>query len=54
MAREKSYGAVKGSQKTQFTVIGDDYLENGPVTNWRALLIVDGKIVALTQSYLWK
>lgn len=54
MAREKTYGAVKGSQKTQFTIIGDDYLENGPVTNWRALLIVDGKIVGLTQSYLWK
>jgi hypothetical protein len=54
MAREKSYSGVKGSVRTQFTIIGDDYLENGPVTNWRALLIVDGKIVALTQSYLWK
>ena len=54
MAREKSYSAVKGSVKTAFTVIGDDYLENGPVTNWRALLIVNGRIVGLTQSYLWK
>jgi len=54
MAREKSYAAVKGSHRTQFTIIGDDYLENGPVTNWRALIIVDGKIVGLTQSYLWK
>jgi len=54
MAREKSYTAVKGSIKTQFTIIGNDYLENGPVTNWRALLIVDGRIVGLTQSYLWK
>jgi hypothetical protein len=54
MAREKSYSAAKGSKKTQFTVIGDDYLENGPITNWRALLIVDGKIVGLAQSYLWK
>ena len=54
MAREKTYTAVKGSRKTQFSIIGDDYLENGPVTNWRALLIVDGKIVGLTQSYLWK
>ena len=54
MAREKSYTAVKGSRKTQFSIIGDDFLENGPVTNWRALLIVDGKIVGLTQSYLWK
>ena len=54
MAREKSYPSAKGSRKTQFSIIGDDYLENGPVTNWRALLIVDGKIVGLAQSYLWK
>lgn len=54
MAREKSYTNVKGSTKTEFTIIGDDYLENGPVTNWRCLLIVDGKIVGLTQSYLWR
>jgi len=54
MARERSYTNVKGSVKTQFTIIGDDYLENGPVTNWRCLLIVNGKIVGLTQSYLWK
>jgi hypothetical protein len=53
MARERSYSNVKGSTKTQFTIIGDDYLENGPVTNWRCLIIVDGKIVGLTQSYLW-
>ncbi len=54
MAREKSYSNVKGSTKTQFTIIGDDYLEDGPITNWRCVLIVDGKIVALTQSYLWR
>jgi hypothetical protein len=54
MAREKSYSAVRGSRETRFTVIGDDYLENGPITNWRALLIVDGKIVGMTQSYLWR
>jgi hypothetical protein len=54
MAREKSYSAAKGSYTTRFTVLGDDYLENGPITNWRALLIVDGKIVGLTQSILWR
>lgn len=54
MAREKTYPAAKGSHRTQFTIIGDDYLENGAITNWRCLLIVDGKIVGLTQSYLWK
>jgi hypothetical protein len=54
MAREKSYSNVKGSICTRFSIIGDDYLENGQVTNWRCILIVDNKIVALTQSYLWK
>jgi hypothetical protein len=54
MAREKTYPAAKGSHSTLFTVTGDDYLENGPITNWRALLIVNGRIVALTQSYLWR
>lgn len=54
MAREKSYSNVKGSVCTRFSIIGDDYLENGQVTNWRCLLIVDGRIVGLTQSYLWR
>ena len=45
---------MKGSLGTRFSIIGDDYLENGQVTNWRCILIVDNKIVALTQSYLWK
>ncbi len=54
MAREKSYTSAKGSIGTRFSIIGDDYLENGRVTNWRCILIVDNKIVALTQSYLWK
>jgi len=54
MAREKSYANVKGSICTRLSIIGNDYLENGQVTNWRCILIVDKKIVALTQSYLWK
>lgn len=54
MAREKTYPSTKGSVRTEFTVIGDDYLENGQITNWRCLLIVNGRIVGLTQSYLWR
>ena len=54
MAREKSYTNVQGSACTRFSIIGDDYLENGQITDWRCLLIVDGRIVGLTQSYLWK
>jgi hypothetical protein len=52
-AQEVHYDDVKGSRKTRFTVIGDDYLQDGRVTAWRALLINEGRIVALTQSFLW-
>ena len=54
LAREISYPHMWGSRCSVFKIVGDDYLENGRVTSWRALLIVDGKIVALTQSFLWK
>ena len=50
---EVSYDGAKGSMKTQFAIIGDDYSEDGRVTSWRALLIENGKIVGLTQSFLW-
>ena len=52
-AQEIHYKNVRGSQKTDFTVIGDDYNEDGKVTAWRALLIENGKIVGLNQSFLW-
>ncbi len=52
-AQEVAYADVKGSRKTEFKVLGDDYAENGRITSWRALLIENGKIVGLTQSYLW-
>ena len=54
LAREINYPQMQGSRTSVFKIIGDDYLENGRVTSWRALLIVDGKIVGLTQSFLWK
>ncbi len=52
-AREVRYEGVKGSLKTNFAIMGDDFLEDGRVNAWRALLIVDNRIVGLTQSYLW-
>ncbi len=52
-AKELFYPAVKGSVKSQFQVIGDDYAEEGKVTAWRAVVIENGKIVGLTQSFLW-
>ncbi|MHA3775142.1 hypothetical protein ACXR0O_26770 [Verrucomicrobiota bacterium sgz303538] len=52
-AQEIHYNNARGSMKTDFRVIGDDYNEDGKVTAWRALLIENGKIVALNQSFLW-
>jgi hypothetical protein len=52
-ARELSYSAAKGSFKSEFDIIGDDYLDDGAITAWRAVLIENGRIVALNQSFLW-
>ena len=52
-AREVAYNQAKGTLKTAFEIIGDDYLTDGRITAWRAILIEKGKIVGLTQSYLW-
>jgi hypothetical protein len=52
-AKELFYPAVKGSVQSQFQVIGDDYAEEGKITAWRAVVIENGRIVGLTQSFLW-
>ncbi len=53
-AREVSYANVKGSTKTAFAVIGDDFFADGRVTAWRCLLIENGRIVAEDRSFLWR
>ena len=53
-AKETFVPQAKGTIKSSFSVIGDDFLWDGPVTAWRCLLIENGKIVGFTQSYLWK
>ena len=53
LAKELFYKDVKGSVKSDFSVVGDDYKQEGKITGWRALLIENGKIVALSQSFLW-
>ncbi len=52
-AREVRYENAKGTMKTKFAITGEDFQEDGRVTAWRALLIVNNQIVGLTQSYLW-
>jgi hypothetical protein len=53
-AEEISYPNGRGTHKTEFKVIGDDYFDDGRVIAWRCLLIENGKIVAQNRSYLWE
>lgn len=53
-AQEISYPNARGSHKTEFKVVGDDYFDDGRVTAWRCLLIENGRIVAETRSYMWE
>jgi hypothetical protein len=53
-AREVSYRMAKGSHKTSFAVIGDDFTNDGRVLAWRGLLIENGRIVAEERSFLWR
>src|SRR5437773_2298501 len=53
-AQEISYRNVHGTRKTEFKVIGDDYLDDGRVIAWRCLLVENGRIVAENRSYMWE
>jgi hypothetical protein len=53
-AQEAFYPRARGTYKTDFKVVGDDYFDDGRVIAWRCLLIEDGRIVAETHSYLWE
>lgn len=52
-SREKLYPDAQGTMKSDFQIVGDDYIEDGRVTAWRAILIENGRVVALNQSFLW-
>ena len=53
MAKEVVYPEGRGSHATKFSVNGTSYQNEGPVTQWRAILIREKRIVALTQSFQW-
>ena len=52
-AKELFYPAAQGTNVSNFTVIGDEYADEGRVTAWRLLLIQNNRIVGLRQSFLW-
>ena len=53
-AQEITYRSVRGTHKTEFKVIGDDYFDDGRVISWRCLLIANGRIVAENRSFMWE
>ncbi|HKR21368.1 MAG TPA: hypothetical protein VJS17_02190 [Pyrinomonadaceae bacterium] len=53
-AQEVYYPQARGSYKTEFKVVGDDYFDDGRVIAWRCLMIENGTVVAETHSYLWE
>ncbi|MFV0337602.1 MAG: hypothetical protein ACK5LK_05085 [Chthoniobacterales bacterium] len=53
-AKEAFYPQARGSFKTAFNVLGDEFYEGGRVTSWRVVLIVNDRIVAFKQSFMWK
>ena len=53
-AREVRYPHALGHHETEFAIIGDDFFDDGRVIAWRASLIVDGRVAAVTKSYLWE
>ena len=52
--QEITYRNVRGTHKTEFKVIGDDYFDDGRVIAWRCLLIANGRIVAENRSFMWE
>jgi hypothetical protein len=53
-AQELFYPSARGSYKTEFKVVGDDFFDDGRVIAWRCLLIENGTVVAEKHSYLWE
>lgn len=52
-AKEYVVKDAKGSYMSEFDILGDQYAEDGKVCGWRVVLIENGKIVGLNQSFLW-
>ena len=53
-AQEFNYVNARGTNNTEFKVIGDEFADDGRVISWRCLMIVDGAIVAENRSYMWE
>ena len=54
LSKELFIAKPKRSNVTKFEVTGDEYWNGGKVTQWKALVIENGTVVAEYKSYLWK
>jgi hypothetical protein len=52
-AKEQTYQNVRGTNRSEFRVVGDEYFDDGDVLAWRCLLLEHGRIVAEKRSFLW-
>ncbi len=53
-SQEVSVPNPKGTNTTKFQVTGDDYHQNGKVTQWKASILENGAVVAEYRSFLWQ
>lgn len=51
---EQQVPAPKRKNTTKFALNGTDYVTNGPVTSWRALVMRGNTVLAEYKSYLWE
>ncbi len=50
----RSLPSDAGEGKEEFSIIGDNYFDNGRVLAWKMDLIAGGETIASKQSYLWE
>ena len=53
-AVEELVDAPRRTNTTNFEIIGDEYAENGTVTQWKATILQEGAIVDEFKSFLWQ
>ena len=54
MMVEQDIASPKGSNVTKFSIIGETYVTNGPVTSFRVSLVRGKQVLAEEKSYLWE
>lgn len=51
---EQEVADVGRKNTTKFSLIGEDYVTNGPVTSWRASIVRGKETLVDYKSYLWE